>query len=153
MRTQDFKGPSGMLKADSEWLGVEDLPQDRDIPVTILKVIMFKGATFAGGRKMDGGALVFDGKNKKLIINGNRRKTLVRMFGANTENWWGKRVALYVDPTVTFGGQQTGGIKIRDTVLEQKHADAEALFQDGEGESELGIGDANAEPPADMDLP
>lgn len=130
MRTKDYKGPSGMLKADSDWLGVEDLPLDRDIPVTILKVVMFQGAKFAGGRTKDGGALVFDGKKKMLIINGDRRKTLVRLFGADTASWWGKRISLYVDPNVTFGGKQTGGIKIRDTVTDQRNRDADALFND-----------------------
>ncbi|RLA39736.1 MAG: hypothetical protein DRR06_18640 [Gammaproteobacteria bacterium] len=132
MQQQDYRGPSGMLKADSEWLGVEDLPLERNVKVTILKVVLFKGATFAGGRKKDGGALVFDGKDKMLIINGNRRKTMIRLFGADVSAWWGKTIVLYIDPTVTFGGVQTGGIKIRDKVAEQSQTDAEQMIHSDE---------------------
>lgn len=125
MKTSDYRGPSGMLKADSEWLGVEDLPLDKDVPVQIEKVVLFKGAKFAGGREKDGGALAFVGKKKLLIVNAGRRKTLVRLFGADTSEWWGKRITLYIDPRVTFGGQETGGIKIRDHVAQDKAQDAE----------------------------
>lgn len=34
------------------------------------------------------------------------------MFGEDDEQWIGKRLTLYADPNVSFGGDQVGGIRI-----------------------------------------
>lgn len=40
------------------------------------------------------------------------RRVLVRAWGANPEPYKGRKLRLYGDPTVKFGGQEVGGIKI-----------------------------------------
>lgn len=40
------------------------------------------------------------------------RRVLVAAWGADSSVYAGRRIGLYGDPTVKFGGQTTGGIKI-----------------------------------------
>lgn len=39
-------------------------------------------------------------------------RIILDAWGDESDNWIGKRVALYREPTVTFGREQTGGIRI-----------------------------------------
>ena len=48
-------GPSGALKADSEWLASEDLPADRDVVVTIRTALLLQDVPMDKGRKFSGG--------------------------------------------------------------------------------------------------
>lgn len=40
------------------------------------------------------------------------RRVLVQMWGPETSNYTGRRMTLYGDPTVKFGGQVVGGIRV-----------------------------------------
>jgi len=52
---------------------------------------------------------------------------IARFTGSeDTENWEGKRIILYDDPSVSFGGKLTGGIRVR----EFKGKKVESAFDD-----------------------
>ena len=57
----------------------------------------------------------FVGKRKYWLAGPVSQKVLKGMFGKYVEDWIGKRITLYVDPTVTFGRETTGGIRVRPT--------------------------------------
>lgn len=40
------------------------------------------------------------------------RRVLVALYGKESDNWIGKRITLYRDPSVRFGKDEVGGIKI-----------------------------------------
>jgi hypothetical protein len=56
--------------------------------------------------------MYFNELKKGLKLNNTIIKTLGAGFGAQSESWLGRRVKLYVDPTVQFAGQMIGGIRI-----------------------------------------
>lgn len=58
--------------------------------------------------------LKFVGKEKKLGLNPTRWKTMAAMFGPETNDWVGKEIKIYVDPTVTNPeGAVVGGVRIQ----------------------------------------
>ncbi len=126
----DYKGPSGGLKQSTEWLSSENLPADQDTPVTIEKVLQVKGAKFAGGRTVDaGGALQFKGKERRLLLCTTNRKTLVRLFGADSSAWWGQPITLYIDHKVKLAGKTVDGIRIRDKKADKARSDANRMAE------------------------
>lgn len=111
-----FKGPCGVL-SESPWLTAETLPPNRDTVVTIEAVIRRANVTFErGGRtekKTGYGSLRFAGKDRELGLNATNRKILSALFGADTSAWYGKKIALYVDPNVSAFGQVVPAVRIR----------------------------------------
>ena len=55
----------------------------------------------------------FDGDNGRPWIPAKgMRRVLVALYGEQSDGFLGKRVTLFNDPTVTFGSDTTGGIRI-----------------------------------------
>jgi hypothetical protein len=54
----------------------------------------------------------FDGV-KDMTLNKSNMTTLLSGLGANPNSWKGKVVGLYFDPTVTFGNDVVGGMKVK----------------------------------------
>jgi len=117
---QDYKGPSGIAR-DSNWLTNEDIPHEHDTPVTIESVILRRNVKFQGGRtKAVSLALKFVGKTRELALNATNRKMLAALFGTNTEGWFGKRVALFVEQDVRRPDGTTGpAVRIRAKRIDQ----------------------------------
>lgn len=58
--------------------------------------------------------LTFDEIAKPLVLNATNIAACEAIFGSdNTDDWRGKRLVLFVDPAVAFGGQAVGGIRVR----------------------------------------
>jgi hypothetical protein len=56
--------------------------------------------------------IVDDGQ--KFLLNKNNTNALIELFGSDeTDAWKGKRFVAYYDPTITFGGKKTGGLRVR----------------------------------------
>lgn len=111
----DYRGPSGIAR-DSLWLTNEDVPHDRDTVVQIEAVVLRKGVKFQGGRtKANNLSLRFVGKSRELALNATNRKTLAALFQSNnTAEWFGKRIALYVEQGVRRPDGTTGpAVRIR----------------------------------------
>lgn len=59
-------------------------------------------------------AAYFNEFEKPLIFNNTNREAAALALGSRvTEQWLGKRVALFVDPMVSFQGKITGGVRVR----------------------------------------
>lgn len=56
--------------------------------------------------------LFFNEKTKGLVLNKTKIKLLEGGYGDDTDMWTGKKVRLSFDPTVAFGGETVGGIKL-----------------------------------------
>lgn len=122
---QDYKGPSGISR-DSTWLNNEDLPHDRDVEVTIEKVLIRPKVTFGGGRSKDNViSLKLVGKKRELGITAAcNRNTLNKLFGSACGGWWGKKILLYVDPDAQAIGGGTGpAVRIRARRVEEDGGD------------------------------
>jgi hypothetical protein len=83
---------------DRDYLGSFDLPEDKDISVTIEGV---KGGELVGtgGRKSKKPIISFVGKEKKFVCNKTNAKTIAALYGNHVEKWVGKKIALYVSTT------------------------------------------------------
>lgn len=57
--------------------------------------------------------LAFDGELPPLVLNQTNWDTIEQMHGLNSDDWLGKRITLYVDPSIPFGTERKGGIRIR----------------------------------------
>ena len=83
---------------DREYLGSWDLPEGKDVVVTIESV---KGGELVqpGGRKNKKPIIAFVGKDKRFVSNKTNSKAIAGMYGNHVEKWVGKKIALYVSTT------------------------------------------------------
>ena len=95
---------SKTILAKSDQMNADDLA----VPITI-KV--------TGVRVTDGDqptSISFEGDNGKPYKPcKSMRRVLVRAWGADSKEYVGRSIALYNEPTVKWGGQEVGGIRIR----------------------------------------
>jgi len=58
-----------------------------------------------------------EGYEKGLVLNLSNCQTLAAMSGSdNPKSWIGFRVEVFVNPSVSYGGHQVGGIRLRSAV-------------------------------------
>ena len=58
--------------------------------------------------------LLFEESDKPLVLNATNIQLAEQIFASDdTDDWVGKRVVLYTDHTISFGGKVVGGIRIR----------------------------------------
>jgi hypothetical protein len=51
---------------------------------------------------------------KPMVLNSTNRQLIARILGSKeTDDWRGRKIELYHDPNVTFGGELVGGIRAR----------------------------------------
>lgn len=108
-----YTGASGGLKKPSPWLASEDIGAAQ-VRVVIEAVEIYKGVEFDQGRVEESiGALKFQGKEKRMILNSTNRKALVNLYGMETRDWIGKPVLLVVDTKVRMMGKIVAGLRIK----------------------------------------
>lgn len=56
--------------------------------------------------------LYFQEHPKGMVLNTTTIRVLEAAFGDDSEMWVGKRVKVYVDPTVSFQGRIVGGLRL-----------------------------------------
>lgn len=118
-----YRGPCGVLK-DSAWLNADSIPSDKDTVVEIDAVIRRKVVKFKNEEKKGYGSLRFKGKEKELGLCATHIKVLRALFGADTSAWYGRKVALYVDPDVMAFGAKVSAVRIRAKHVTAKGGDA-----------------------------
>lgn len=111
---------------DRDYVGAWDL-NGKDAVVTIAKVapvVLNNGKT-----KNKKPVLWFVGAEKGLPLNKTNAKCIAAMYGNDTEQWIGKRIAIYGTKT-DVGGEQVDCIRVRPGVP------AAATKKNGKAESE-----------------
>jgi hypothetical protein len=69
-------------------------------------------------------ALTFEESDKPLVLNSTNIQLCERVFGSDdTDHWVHKKLVLYIDPNVSYGGKVVGGIRVR---APKQHAKAAA---------------------------
>lgn len=69
-----------------------------------------------GGKKEDCTVIRFAEDMKPLIMNKTNGKSISKVAGSPyTEDWAGVKIQMYFDPSVKFGKETTGGIRVRET--------------------------------------
>lgn len=99
-----------------EWVGSWDIPDGKDITVTITDVTGGE-LTSVGGRKSKKPVLTLKGTTKKLAINATNGKTIATMYGKHIEGWIGKKITLYKSTTRDPSGDgETECVRVRPRV-------------------------------------
>ena len=58
--------------------------------------------------------LQFNESDKPLVLHSTNIQLCERVFGSDdTDHWTGRKIVLYTDPTVSYGGKVVGGIRVR----------------------------------------
>ena len=76
----------------------------------------------------------FTESEKPLVLNSTNGQLIAQITGATTDlenTWVGKKVVLYVDPSVSYGGKLVGGIRVRAPKPGSVQAATAAPAEDG----------------------
>lgn len=107
----------------SKWISRADV----EPPV----VMTIRGCTLESVSKTDTGdqrwVVWFNEHKKGLRLNKTLIKLLEAGYGEHSEQWVGRRVKLYWDPTVQFGGELVGGVRMHLSRATSQGAAAAAL--------------------------
>lgn len=104
------------------YLGDYSIPQDGDLVAIIDYVAQEKVVGVGGKSEMEMVAHFSDG-NKPMILNKTNMKTISKIYGTPyLEDWRGRAIQIYYDPSIKFGRETVGGLRIRPFVPEMKMA-------------------------------
>jgi hypothetical protein len=92
----------------SKFLRKEDFDEDRVMTIKGVKLEDMPGDD--GQQKW---VLYFREEAKGMALNVTTIRVLEKAFGDDSDQWVGKRVMVYVDPNVSFGGRVVGGLRLR----------------------------------------
>ena len=96
---------------ESKYLKQSDV--DGEIEVTILKVGQLNVAREDEQPEMKW-AVKFQEFKKPMILNSTNIQLLAKSCGSEeSDEWIGKKVVIYADPNVSFGGKLVGGLRIK----------------------------------------
>lgn len=112
----------------SKFLRKEDFEEDRVMTIKSVKLEDMPGDS--GDQKW---VLYFREDAKGMALNVTSIRVLESAFGDDSDMWVGKRVMVYVDPNVSFGGRVVGGLRLRAPKAQKKvepEPTAEADFDD-----------------------
>lgn len=106
----DFTPESKRIKAD--WLKAQ--------PQKAIKGVITGGgvAEFKDGEKVPYITLTspvgtWEGEKELLLSSATNKAHLKAVYGEHANAWIGKEIGVYFDPTVTYAGQATGGIRVK----------------------------------------
>jgi len=103
---------------DPNFLGEWDLGDKNELMLTI-KNVKGEELTLPGGIKEKRNVLYFKEEYHPMVVNSTNGKMLQKMTGSKyIEDWSNLQIAVYFDPSVKFGKELVGGLRIRQPRLE-----------------------------------
>lgn len=144
---------------DSEYIGVEDIEPNSE-PVLTIAALYNGMITLARGKEKHD-VITFTEETvpgsikqvRPLVVNATNRKMLRKLFKATTADALvGKKIKLYIDPTVRnpSTGEKEGGIRIRDYIPKDTKVAAKVYKCESCGKEITGVGTYSAEDVAKM---
>jgi hypothetical protein len=95
----------------SKYLKIADVPDP--VIVTVVGVKQVNVAKDDAEPEMKW-AIKFQEFERPMVLNSTNLHVAAKVLGSDdTDDWKGKEIILYTDPTVSFGGQVTGGLRFR----------------------------------------
>lgn len=96
---------------ESKYLKQSDV--DGEVEVTILKVGQLNVAREDQEPEMKW-AVKFQEFKKPMVLNSTNIQLLSKACGSDeSDEWIGKKVTIYADPNVSFGGKLVGGLRVK----------------------------------------
>lgn len=89
-----------------------DLPEPKTVTIESVAVedLQLPGASTKERRVV----VSFVGAKKRMVLNKTNAKRIAKMHGKKTEDWTGKEVVLWFDPSVKFGRETVGGVRVKE---------------------------------------
>lgn len=101
-----------LMKKSGKYLGKSDFSEDGNWYT--IKDVTDESVEDKDGNTENKYVLYFNEFEKGLILNEGNREAVVEATGTSTTDFMvGKKVNVYHDPDVSFGGKRTGGVRIR----------------------------------------
>ena len=115
MSEKQFNGKVSQMKQSSKFLASEDFLGLGEIELTLTGVFEHADEIMQDGKKKSFYSIGFNDKPKRMVLNATNRKVLAAAFGADTTNWTGKKVHIYVKDGVRnpAGGETVCGLRIK----------------------------------------
>ena len=99
---------------DSDVIRYVDLNvQDYTLQIKSVKKGRVKGKT---GKDTGKAMIYFEGRERPLGAGAEILEQIGRLYGNDTRKWPGRWVTIWPDPTVKYGGEAVGGVRIRPEV-------------------------------------
>ena len=98
------------LASSSQYLRASDVGEGDRYTIAHVSVESLKGDR---GDERDRGVVWFEEDPRGLVLSVTLTVILRELFGVDLSAWVGKRVTLYNDKSVRFGGKAVGGIRIK----------------------------------------
>lgn len=103
------------------YMGDYSIPEGRDLIATI-DYVQKEKVTGVGGKTEEEVVAHFSDGNKPLILNKTNMKTIQKIYKTPyIEDWKGRKIQIYYDPTVKFGRDTVGGLRIRPVIPAQQN--------------------------------
>ena len=110
------------LLTNPNYLGGYSIPEGRDIIVTIDYVRREEVVGTGGKKEFEVVAHLKDGV-LPFILNKTNMKTIQKLYKSPyIEDWSGRAIQIYFDPTIKFGRETVGGLRVRDFVPKQQNS-------------------------------
>src|SRR5947207_1198292 len=95
----------------SKYLKKEDFPQPALLTVTN---ITKENVALPTQPKKERGVMFFEEREKGMVLNSTNLKRAEKVFGSDeTNDWLGKKIVVFNDDNVEFGGEIVGGLRLR----------------------------------------
>ena len=88
-------------------------------PTVTIKSVDVREFTSKEGKKQNKLVIYFQNTQKNLICNKTNANRIAYMHGKDYTLWPGKKITLFVDPFVEFGGQQQDAIRVKPPTYAQ----------------------------------
>jgi hypothetical protein len=114
----------------SKYLKKDDFPQAK---ICTIKDVTVENVAQPGQAKKDRGVMYFREVDKGLVMNSTNLKRAAHFLGSEeTDDWIGKKIVVYNDPNIEFGGDIVGGLRLKGAPKpgqqpQQKRPAAEAM--------------------------
>jgi hypothetical protein len=87
--------------------------QDFTLQIKSIKKDKVVGKT---GKSTGKAFISFEGSEKPLAAGTEVLEQIGRLHGSDTRKWPGKWITIWPDPSVKYGGEAVGGVRVRSTV-------------------------------------
>lgn len=109
----------------SKFLRKEDFDEDQVCTINSISLEPMQGSNDTKW------VLFFREHPKGMVLNTTTIRVLEQAFGEDSDDWIGKRVKVYVDPSVSFQGRIVGGLRLRTPSKSQQSAPTPPKAEEG----------------------
>lgn len=100
--------------------------------VATIKLVDQEEVNNEGGKELKP-VMHFTALLKPMILNRGNGETIAALYGDDTDNWVGKPIEIYADPSVMFAGKRIGGVRVRAPSRNGTHVPAGELWDVSDG--------------------